>query len=87
MVKTHKCRYCANANLYDCNFEIKDMNKDCTIYCDAKRKLKRNINRENKCDQFVFNSICVVTWQEVKIEKTGTKTSGEQQTMFKGGKK
>ena len=83
MKNIHKCRYCANANLYDCNFEIKDMNKDCIIYCDTKKIIKQNINRQNKCDRFVFNPICVVTGQEVKIEKTGTKTIGEQQTMFK----
>ena len=45
----HKCRYCAKANLYDFNFEIKDINTDCQIYCDAKKKLKQNINRKNKC--------------------------------------
>ena len=83
MKNIHKCRYCANATLYDCNFEIKNINQDCIIYCDAKGQMKRNINQQNKCDKFVFNPICVVTGQEVKIEKTGTKTNCEQQTMFK----
>lgn len=78
MKNTHKCRYCANANLFDCNFEIKDMNKDCTIYCDAKNQLKENINTQNKCDSFVFNPICVVTGQEVVQEKTENKRQYKQ---------
>ena len=86
MKNTHKCRYCANATLFDCNFEIKDINKDCVIYCDAKKQIKRNINYKNKCDSFVFNPICVVTGQEIKVQKTKNQTNLEQQTLFKGVK-
>lgn len=78
MKNAHKCRYCANANLFDCNFEIKDMNKDCVIYCDVKNQLKENINKQNKCDSFVFNPICVVTGQEVMQEKIENKRKYKQ---------
>lgn len=69
MISCHKCRYCSNAFFRDCEFEIKDMNKDVLIYCEAKKKLKQNINRINKCKNFNFNPLCVVTMEEFNPEK------------------